>query len=144
MLLTIRACPRCWDADFGHLTQSIAEEPRPVGIRLSEQILAEALLLQSRRLGHTLQLDHRKFKIVGVAAPRFAWGDGDVYLPLKLMRDPGRTPAINLLLRPGVSPAAADAALQPLVEQFASYMPQDFPDASRQSSCAKRVERLGR
>jgi MacB-like periplasmic core domain len=72
-------------------------------------------------LGHTLQLDHKNFKIVGVAAPRFAWGDGDVYLPLKLMCDPGRTSVINLLLRPGVSPAAADAALQPLVEQFASY-----------------------
>jgi hypothetical protein len=44
------------------------------------------------------------------------------------MRDPGRTSVINLLLRPGVSRAAADAALQPLVQQFANYMPQDFPD----------------
>ena len=52
----------------------------------------------------------------------------DVYLPLKLMRDPGRTSIVNLLLRPGVSRAAADAALQPLVEQFAKYMPNDFPD----------------
>ena len=52
----------------------------------------------------------------------------DVYLPLKLMRDPGRTSIVNLLLRPGVSRATADAALQPLVEQFAKYMPNDFPD----------------
>ena len=79
-------------------------------------------------MGRTLQLDHRNFEIVGVAAPRFTWGGGDVYLPLKLMRDPGRTSIVNLLLRPGVSRAAADAALQPLVEQFASYMPNDFPD----------------
>ncbi len=65
---------------------------------------------------------------MGVAAPRFTWGGADVYLPLKLMRDPGRTVIVNLLLRPGVSRASADAALQPLVEQFANYMPNDFPD----------------
>jgi predicted permease len=82
-------------------------------------------------LGRTLQLDHRNFKIVGVAAPRFSWGGGDVYLPLKLMREPGRTSIVYLLLRPGVSRAAADAALQPLVEQFANYMPNDFPDVFR-------------
>ena len=82
-------------------------------------------------VGRTLQLDHRNFEIVGVAAPRFTWGGGDVYLPLKLMRDPGRTSIVNLLLRPGVSHAAADAALQPLVEQFANYMPNDFPDVFR-------------
>jgi predicted permease len=44
------------------------------------------------------------------------------------MRDPGRTVIVSLLLRPGVSRASADAALQPLVEQFANYMPNDFPD----------------
>ena len=36
-----------------------------------------------------------------------------------------------MLLRPGVSRATADAALQPLVEQFANYMPNDFPDVFR-------------
>ena len=65
---------------------------------------------------------------MGVAAPRFTWGGGDVYLPLKLMRDPGRTSIVDLLLRPGVSRAKADAALQPLVEQYAAYMQPDFPD----------------
>jgi predicted permease len=103
------------------------QEPQPV-VLLSYKFWRKHYLSNPDVLGHTLQLDHRNFKIVGVAAPRFAWGDGDVYLPLKLMRDPGRTSVINLLLRPGVSPAAADAALQPLVEQFASYMPNDFPD----------------
>jgi predicted permease len=79
-------------------------------------------------VGRTLQLNHKNFEIVGVAAPRFTWGGGDVYLPLKLMRDPGRTVLVDLLLRPGINKTAADAALQPLVEQFANYMPQDFPD----------------
>jgi len=103
------------------------QEPQPV-VLLSYKFWRKHYLSNPDVLGHTLQLDHKNFKIVGVAASRFAWGDGDVYLPLKLMRDPGRTSVINLLLRPGVSPAAADAALQPLVEQFASYMPNDFPD----------------
>jgi predicted permease len=103
------------------------QEPQPV-VLLSYKFWRKHYLSNPNVLGQTLQLDHKNFKIVGVAASRFAWGDGDVYLPLKLMRDPGRTSVINLLLRPGVRPAAADAALQPLVEQFASYMPQDFPD----------------
>lgn len=103
------------------------QEPQPVAL-LSYKFWRKHYLSNPDVLGHTLQLDHKNFKIVGVAAPRFAWGDGDVYLPLKLMRDPGRTSVINLLLRRGVSPAAADAALQPLVEQFASYMPNDFPN----------------
>jgi predicted permease len=103
------------------------QEPQPV-VLLSYKFWRKHYLSNPDVLGYTLQLDHKNFKIVGVAAPRFAWGDGDVYLPLKLMRDPGRTSVINLVLRPGISPAAADAALQPLVEQFASYMPNDFPD----------------
>ncbi len=106
------------------------QEPRPVAL-LSYRFWREHYLSNPDVLGRTLQLDHKNFEIVGVAAPRFTWGGGDVYLPLKLMRDPGRTVIVNLLLRPGVSRASADAALQPLLEQFASYMPQDFPDVFR-------------
>ena len=103
------------------------QEPRPVVV-LSYKFWRKQYSSNPNVVGSTLQLDHRNFEIVGVAAPRFTWGGGDVYLPLKLMREPGRTSVVNLLLRPGVSHAAADAALQPLVQQFANYMPQDFPD----------------
>jgi predicted permease len=106
------------------------QDPRPVAL-LSHRFWRRHYLSNPDVLGRTLQLDHKNFEIVGVAAPRFTWGGGDVYLPLKLMRDPGRTVLVNLLLRPGVSHAAADATLQPLVEQFANYMPQDFPDVFR-------------
>src|SRR5215475_11917445 len=106
------------------------QDPRPVAV-LSYRFWRRPYLSNPDVLGRTLQLDHRNFEIVGVAAPRFTWYDGDVYLPLKLLRDPGRTSVVNLLLRPGVSRASADAALQPLVEQFASYMPNDFPDVFR-------------
>jgi predicted permease len=102
------------------------QEARPVVV-LSYRFWRRHYLSNPDVVGRTLQLDHRNFEIVGVAAPRFTWDGGDVYLPLKLMRDPGRTSIVNLLLRPGVSHATADAALQPLVQQFANYMPQDFP-----------------
>jgi len=111
------------DAVDGH-------EPRPVAV-LSYRFWRRHYLSNPDVVGRTLQLDHRNYEIVGVAAPRFTWGDADVYLPLKLMREPGRTVMINLHLRPGVSRASAGAALQPLVEQFAKYMPQDFPDVFR-------------
>ncbi len=103
------------------------QEPRPVAV-LAYRFWRKHYLSNPDIVGHTLQLDHKNFEIVGVAAPRFTWGGGDVYLPLKLMRDPGRTSIVDLLLRPGVSHAVADAALQPLVEEFARYMPNDFPD----------------
>src|SRR5580765_3301198 len=106
------------------------QEPRPVVV-LSYRFWRRQYLSNPDVVGRTLQLDHRNFEIIGVAAPRFTWYGGDVYLPLKLLRNPGRTSVVDLLLRPGVSRATADAALQPLIEQFAHYMPQDFPDVFR-------------
>jgi predicted permease len=103
------------------------QDPQAVAV-LSYRFWRKHYLSDGDVIGRTLQLDHKNFEIVGVAAPRFTWGEADVYLPLKLMRDPGRTSLVNLLLRPGIKPAVADAALQPLVERFASEMPNDFPD----------------
>jgi hypothetical protein len=106
------------------------QEPRPVVV-LSYRFWRRHYLSNPDVAGRTLQLDHRNFEIVGVAAPRFTWYDGEVYLPLKLLRDPGRTSIVDLLLRPGVSRATAEAALQPLVEQFASSRHTDLPDVFR-------------
>jgi predicted permease len=106
------------------------QDPRPVAL-LSYRFWRKHYISNPDVVGRTLQLDHKDYEIVGVAAPRFTWGDADVYLPLKLTRDPGRTVIVNLLLRRGASRASADAALQPLVEQFANYMPNDFPDVFR-------------
>jgi predicted permease len=64
---------------------------------------------------------------VGVAAPRFTWDDGDVYLPLKITHDPVKAYYVGLRLKPGVTHQMADAALQPLIEQFAKESPKHFP-----------------
>ena len=82
-------------------------------------------------VGKTIQLDRKNYLIVGVAAPRFRWYTADLYLPLKLTQDPGLTFIINLRLRKGVTHEAADAALQPLLNQFAKEMPKHFPEHFR-------------
>jgi putative ABC transport system permease protein len=78
-------------------------------------------------VGKTIQLVHKNYTIVGVAQPRFTWGDGDVYLPLKLTADPARAYQIDTKLKPGVSHEAADAEFQSLMEQFARETPTHFP-----------------
>jgi hypothetical protein len=99
-------------------------------------------------VGKTIQLVHKTYTIVGVAQPRFTWGDGDVYLPLKLTSDPTRQFSPATKLEPGVSHEAADAELQSLFEQFARETPGHFPTGGFrvrvQGLNQMFVERLGR
>ncbi len=98
-------------------------------------------------IGRTLQLVRKNYTIVGVTPPRFTWGDGDVYLPLKLSNDPGRTYWPMVKLKPGVSHAAANAELQPLMEAFAKETPTHFPADSFRMNIEglndQFVERIG-
>src|ERR1700733_11236674 len=78
-------------------------------------------------IGRTLQLVRKNYTIVGVAAQRFTWEDGDVYLPLKITQDPTKAYYVGLRLKPGITHAVANAALQPLIDQFAKETPKHFP-----------------
>jgi putative ABC transport system permease protein len=82
-------------------------------------------------VGKNIQLVHKSYSIVGVVRPRFTWGDGEVYLPLKLTADPVRTYFPMIRLKPGVSRAAANAEFQSLLEQFAKQTPTHFPEHFR-------------
>jgi len=82
-------------------------------------------------VGKNIQLAHKNYSIVGVVRPRFTWGDGEVYLPLKLTADPGRTYFPMIRLKPGLTHAAANAEFQSLVEQFAKQTPTHFPEHFR-------------
>ena len=42
-------------------------------------------------VGQSIQLVRKTYSIVGVAGPRFAWEDADVYLPLKVTQDQSRS-----------------------------------------------------
>ena len=102
-------------------------DPNPVVV-LSFKFWQKHFFGDRTALGKTLQLDRKTYTIVGVAAPRFIWYSADVYLPLKLTQDPGTRLMVDLLLRPGVTKAAADAALQPLLGRFAKDQPKQFPE----------------
>jgi predicted permease len=97
-------------------------------------------------IGRNLQLVHKNYTIIGVLPPRFTIGDADVYLPLKLTNDPTLTFLPRIRLRPGVTNAAADAELQPLLEQFAKDTPTHFPPKFRvhiRGLVERYMERLG-
>ena len=76
----------------------------------------------------------KNYTIIGVAAPRFTWDDADVYLPLKMTQDQVHGYYCGIRLKPGVTHAQADAALQPLIEQFAKETPKHFPNGQLQRS----------
>jgi predicted permease len=78
-------------------------------------------------LGQTMQMVHKNYTIVGVAAPRFTWDDADVYVPQKITQISSSVYDVEVRLRPGVTHAQADAALQPMIEQFAKDTPSHFP-----------------
>jgi len=86
-------------------------------------------------IGQTLEIDHAAYIIIGVMPRSFAFNDthgvGDVYLPGSLMRDFVNVPYWYLpwiKLRPHITLATANAALEPLVRQFAKEHPERFPD----------------
>jgi predicted permease len=77
-------------------------------------------------IGRTLEMDHAPYMIVGVMPRSFAFNDiagvGDVYLPASLKRDvaSGRAPSYLpwIKLRPDVTVAAANVALEPIVREI--------------------------
>jgi len=101
-------------------------DPQPIVV-LSYKLWQRYFGSNPSVIGKPLQLVRKTYTIVGVAAPRFTWGDGDVYLPLKITQDRTRAFYVGLRLKPGVSHQAADAALEPLVKQFRAETPTHFP-----------------
>ena len=77
-------------------------------------------------LGRTIQLDHKRYTIVGVMPPRFTFGNCDLYAPLDLSSVDHQI-MLYLKLKPGVSYAAANAEFQSLLEPFAKETPLYFP-----------------
>jgi predicted permease len=78
-------------------------------------------------VGRTLQLTRKNYTVVGVAPSRFTWNDADVYMPLDFGPGHGNVYAVGVRLKPGISHAAANAALGPLIHQFARQTPENFP-----------------
>src|SRR5262249_4788573 len=106
------------------------QEPQPVVV-IGYQFWQRYFVGDPNIIGRTIQLVHRPYQIVGVMPPRFRWGDVDLYLPLKVTRDPNIYYAVSLKPRPGVTAAQANAELQPLLEDFYRQSPQRYPEKFR-------------
>ena len=107
---------------------SDGQQPQPVVV-LSDQFWRGHFSANRDVIGQSLQLNRKNYRIVGIAEPRWvSWSGKDVYLPLGLTQDANSTHAVFLRLKPGVSQNAANAALQPLMEQFARDEPTQFPE----------------
>jgi putative ABC transport system permease protein len=78
-------------------------------------------------VGKTIQLNHKTYTILGVMPVRFTWGDGDVYIPMKLASDQDHRYSTKIKLKPGVSMAAAAAEFRPLYTEFDRQTPNIFP-----------------
>jgi predicted permease len=103
------------------------QEPQPVVV-LSHKFWLRHYFANPDVIGKTLELNRTTYRIIGVAEPRFTWYSGDVFLPLKLTQDATRRYIVDLRLKPGITPKAGSAALQPLIEQFARETPKGFPE----------------
>ena len=95
-------------------------------------------------VGQTIELGHKLYTVIGVAAPRFTWGDSDVYIPGIPSADPRDYWLAFIKLKPGVKHAAAGAELQLLVDRFTKDNPQDFRFGKRVAVVTLNEEILGR
>jgi putative ABC transport system permease protein len=95
-------------------------------------------------LGQTIELDHNLYSVVGVAAPRFTWGDSDVYLPALPTADPHEYWLSFIKLKPGAKHSAVAAELQVLVDRFVRDDPKDFRRDRKVAIVTLNEEVLGR
>jgi len=70
-------------------------------------------------VGKTIELDHQVYTVIGVAPPRFTWGDSDVYIPALPTADPHEYWLSFVKLKPGTRFPVAEAEFQVLADQFA-------------------------
>jgi predicted permease len=94
-------------------------------------------------LGKTIELDHKLYTIIGVAAPRFTWGDSDVYVPYTPTGDPHDYRNSFIKLKPGVTLEAANAELQPIVLSFRDRDPKNYAPVVRTKTVTLNEQVLG-
>jgi len=102
------------------------QDPQPVVV-LSYKFWQRYYNSDPSVVGKTIQMVRKNYTIVGVAAKRFTWNDADVYVPQKVSQDPSHAFDVEIRLKPGVTHAAANAALLPMLQQFQKESPNHFP-----------------
>ena len=102
------------------------QDPQPVAV-LSYRFWQRHYRGDPAIVGNTIQITHKTYAIVGVMPVRFTWGDGDVYLPLKMGSDQTHRYGFKIKLKPGVSLSAAEDEFRPLYQEFDRQTPNVFP-----------------
>jgi predicted permease len=95
-------------------------------------------------IGQNLELDHNLYSVIGVAPPRFTWGDSDVYVPGTPTADPHDYWLAFIKLKPGAKHPAVAAELQVLVDRFVKDDPRDFRRDRKVAIVTLNEEVLGR
>jgi putative ABC transport system permease protein len=87
-------------------------------------------------IGRTLLLDGEPRTVIGVMPPRFEWNIADMWAAAPVRRtddphSPRGTRAFQAHLRPGISPAEAEAQLAVVAARRSAEYPGDYPPHSR-------------
>jgi predicted permease len=119
------------------------EEPQRVVV-LPYQFWQKYYMGDPNVIGRKLQLVHKSYEVIGVMAPRFKWGEADLYVPLKVTSDPKDYFGASIKLKPGVTVEQANAELQPLLEDFAKTAPARYPEGGFRVNLRSIVELYAR
>jgi predicted permease len=83
-------------------------------------------------VGQALRLNGKVRTVVGVMPKRFMWRGADVYLPITFVRGQAVEGVrfVHLLgrLKPGITPAHAEADLRPIIADLKQREPSEFPE----------------
>ena len=102
------------------------QDPQPVAV-LSFKFWQRHYRGDPAVVGKTIQLNHKTYTVLGVMPVRFTWGDGEVFVPMKLASDQLHRYSTKIKLKPGVSMAAAEDEFRPLYQEFDRQTPNIFP-----------------
>ena len=102
------------------------QDPQPVAV-LSYKFWQRHYRGDPAVVGKTIQLSHKSYSILGVMPVRFTWGDGEVFVPMKMASDQTHRYSTKIKVKPGVSFAAAEAEFRPLYQEFDRQTPNIFP-----------------
>ena len=111
-----------------------AEDMKPDSPRvvvLSYKVFERDFGKDPRVVGKTILLDEQPTTVIGIMPPRFAWWNGDIWIPVALDRVTGnmydRTFWLYGRLKSHVSIREATADLDIILKRLATSSPQDYP-----------------
>jgi predicted permease len=110
-------------------TFSAADAPggNPAPVAVLSYLFWQRQLGGSREaIGKTIEVNHKLYTVIGIAPPRFTWGDSDVYLPAVPSADAHDYWLSFLKLKAGTKHPAAAAELQVLLDRFTKDDSKDF------------------